>query len=84
VTLEWKAGKKRTGSRDCRKKSKNRNFSPKIKNFTDVNFKNSNFSENYDLLPWVQKSLLPSEIEESTCEREEELKIKLEKRECEE
>jgi hypothetical protein len=32
-----------------------------------------------DLLPWVQKNLLPSEIKESTCEREEELKIKFEK-----
>jgi hypothetical protein len=32
-----------------------------------------------DLLPWVQKSLLPSEIKESTCEREGELKIKFEK-----
>jgi hypothetical protein len=41
--------------------------------------KNSNFSENWDLLPWVQKSLLPSEIEESTCEGKEELKIKFEK-----
>jgi hypothetical protein len=30
-------------------------------------------------LPWVQKSLLPSEIKESMCEREGELKIKLEK-----
>jgi hypothetical protein len=37
------------------------------------------FSENWDLLPRVQKSLLPSEIKESTCEREGELKIKLEK-----
>jgi hypothetical protein len=41
--------------------------------------KNSNFSENWDLLPWVQKNLLPSEIKESTCEREGELKIKFEK-----
>jgi hypothetical protein len=32
-----------------------------------------------DLLPWVQKNLLPSEIKESTCEREGELKIKFEK-----
>jgi hypothetical protein len=40
---------------------------------------NSNFSENWDLLPWVQKNLLPSEIKESTCEREGELKIKFEK-----
>jgi hypothetical protein len=38
--------KKRAGSKDCRKKSQNRKFSPKIENFTDVNFKNSNFSEN--------------------------------------
>jgi hypothetical protein len=38
-------------------------------------FFNSNFSENLDLLPWVQKSLLLSQIEESTCEREGELKI---------
>jgi hypothetical protein len=71
--------KKRVGSRDCRKKSKNRKKSPKIESFIDVNSKNSNFSENYDLLPWVQKSLLLLEIEESTCEREGELKIKLEK-----
>jgi hypothetical protein len=42
-------------------------------------FKNSNFSENLGLLPWVQKNLLPSEIKESTCEKEGELKIKLEK-----
>jgi hypothetical protein len=42
-------------------------------------FKNSNFSENWDLLPWVQKNLLPSEIKESTYEREGELKIKFEK-----
>jgi hypothetical protein len=42
-------------------------------------FKNSNFSKNLDLLPWVQKNLLPSEIKESTCEREGELKIKFEK-----
>jgi lauroyl/myristoyl acyltransferase len=41
--------------------------------------KNSNFSKNLDLLPWVQKNLLPSEIKESTCEREGELKIKFEK-----
>jgi hypothetical protein len=32
-----------------------------------------------DLLLWVQKNLLPSEIKESTCEREGELKIKFEK-----
>jgi hypothetical protein len=32
-----------------------------------------------DLLPWVQKSLLPSEIKESTYEREGKLKIKFEK-----
>jgi hypothetical protein len=42
-------------------------------------FKNSNFSENWDLLPWVQKNLLPSEIKKSMCEREGELKIKFEK-----
>jgi hypothetical protein len=42
-------------------------------------FKNSNFSKNLDLLPWVQKNLLPSKIKESTCEREGELKIKFEK-----
>jgi hypothetical protein len=79
VSLERGAEKKRAGSMDSRKKSKNRLISPKIEKFTYVNFKNSNFSENYDLLPWVQKSLLPSEIEESTYEREGELKIKLEK-----
>jgi hypothetical protein len=32
-----------------------------------------------DLLPWVQKSILPSEITESTCEKEGKLKIKFEK-----
>jgi hypothetical protein len=42
-------------------------------------FKNSNFSKNLDLLPWVQKNLLPSKIKESTFEREGELKIKFEK-----
>jgi hypothetical protein len=42
-------------------------------------FKNSNFSKNLDLLPWVQKNLLPSKIQESTCEREGELIIKFEK-----
>jgi hypothetical protein len=42
-------------------------------------FKNSNFIKNLDLLPWVQKNLLPSKIKESTCEREGELKIKFEK-----
>jgi hypothetical protein len=41
--------------------------------------KNSNFSKKLDLLPWVQKNLLPSEIKESMCEREGELKIKFEK-----
>jgi hypothetical protein len=39
-------GKKRVGSRDCGKKSKNKKNSPKIEIFTDVNFKNSNFSGN--------------------------------------
>jgi hypothetical protein len=34
------------GSRDCRKKSKNRKISPKIRKIIDINFKNSNFSEN--------------------------------------
>jgi hypothetical protein len=42
-------------------------------------FKTSNFSKNLDLLPWVQENLLPSKIQESTCEREGELKIKFEK-----
>jgi hypothetical protein len=32
-----------------------------------------------DLLPWVQRNLLPSKIKENTCEREGELKIKFEK-----
>jgi hypothetical protein len=41
--------------------------------------KDSNFSKNLDLLPWVQKNILPSEIKESTCEREGELKIKFAK-----
>jgi hypothetical protein len=42
-------------------------------------FKISYFSKKLDLLPWVQKNLLPSKIKESTCEREGELKIKFEK-----
>jgi hypothetical protein len=42
-------------------------------------FKNSNFSTNLDLLPWVQKNLLPCKIKESMSEREGELKIKFEK-----
>jgi hypothetical protein len=41
--------------------------------------KNSNFSKKLDLLPWVQKNLLPSEIKESTYEREGDLQIKFEK-----
>jgi hypothetical protein len=41
--------------------------------------KNSNFSKNLDLLLWVQNNILPSEIKESTCEREGDLKIKFEK-----
>jgi lauroyl/myristoyl acyltransferase len=41
--------------------------------------KNYNFSKNLDLLPWVQKNLLPSKIKKSTCKREGELKIKFEK-----
>jgi hypothetical protein len=41
--------------------------------------KNYNFSKSLDLIPWVQKNLLPFEIKESTCEREGELKIKFEK-----
>jgi hypothetical protein len=48
VSLEQGAG-----SRDCHKKSKNSIISPKIKKFADVYFKNSNFSENLDVLPWV-------------------------------
>jgi hypothetical protein len=67
------------GSKDCNKKSKNEKIPTKIENFIDVNFKNSNYSENLDLLPWVQKSLVPSKMEESMCEREGELKNKLEK-----
>jgi hypothetical protein len=43
-------------------------------------FKKSNFSKKLDLLPWVQKNLLPSKIKESTCEREGELKINFEKK----
>jgi hypothetical protein len=43
-------------------------------------FKNSNFNKKLDLLPWVQKNLLPSKIKESTCEREEELKIEFKKK----
>jgi hypothetical protein len=83
VSLERGAenGEKRVGSRDCSKKSKNKTIPPQIEVFADVYFKNSNFSENLDLLPWVQKSLLLLEIEESACEREGELKIKLKRKE---
>jgi hypothetical protein len=42
-------------------------------------FLKSNFRKKLDLLLWVQKNLLPSEIKESTCERVGELKIKFEK-----
>jgi hypothetical protein len=42
VSGERGAGKKKAGSRDCRKKSKNRKFSSKIEFFIDVNFKNYN------------------------------------------
>jgi hypothetical protein len=42
----------------------------KIEIFTYVFKKIYNFSENLDLLPWVQKSFLPSKIEESMGERE--------------
>jgi hypothetical protein len=38
VSLEWGAGKKRAGSRDCSKKSKNEKFPPKIEIFADVYF----------------------------------------------
>jgi hypothetical protein len=68
------------GSRDCHKKSRNKKIPPKIDSFTNGFFKKCNFSENSDLLPWVQNSLLLSQIQESTCEREEELKIKFKKK----
>jgi hypothetical protein len=59
-------------------------FHQKLNFFLMFLFLKSNFSKNLDLLPWVQKNLLPSEIKESTCEREGELKIKFEKKkECE-
>jgi hypothetical protein len=76
VSLERGTGKKRAGSRDCSKKSKNEKNPPKIEIFADVNIKNSNFSENLDSLPWIQKSLLQSKNEESMCVGEGELKIK--------
>jgi hypothetical protein len=47
--------------------------------FLQMFFFNSNFSENLDLLPWIQKSLLLSQIQESMCVREGELKIKFKK-----
>ena len=60
----------RVGSRDCSKKLKNEKIPPKIEIFEVINFKNSNFNKKLDLLWWIQKILLLSEIEESTCERE--------------
>jgi hypothetical protein len=39
VSLEQGAGKKRAGSRDCSKKSKNEKFDQKIESFADVFFK---------------------------------------------
>jgi hypothetical protein len=50
VSLERGVGKKRAGSRIVVRNPKIEKFT-KIENFTDVNFKKSNFSENYDLLP---------------------------------
>jgi hypothetical protein len=50
---EQGAGKKRAGSRDCSKKSRNGKNGPKIKSFADEFFEHSNFSEYLDLLPWV-------------------------------
>jgi hypothetical protein len=40
VSLEWGAGKKRAGSKDCHKKSQNKKIPPKIKQFTDLFFNN--------------------------------------------
>jgi hypothetical protein len=48
---------KESGKQGCRKKSKKNKNPPKIKKFTDLFFNNYNFSENLDLLPWIQESL---------------------------
>jgi hypothetical protein len=45
LVRELGAGSGEKVSKDCHKKSKNRKISPKIEKFTDVNFKNSNFSK---------------------------------------
>jgi hypothetical protein len=50
VSLEREAGKKREGSRDCRKKSQNKKIPPKIIKFIDFFILNSNSYENLDLL----------------------------------
>jgi hypothetical protein len=72
-------GKRERGVGIVIRNPKKDKFHQKQKFFSDVNLKKSNFSETWDLLPWIQKSLLPSKIEESTCDKEGELKIKLEK-----
>jgi hypothetical protein len=73
------AGILRAGSRNYCQNFINIGILLKIEILMTDFFKNSIFGENYDLLLWVQKNLLLSEIEESTYEREGELKIKLEK-----
>jgi hypothetical protein len=62
---EQVAGKKRAGSKDCYKKSQNKKIPPKIKKIVYIFFLNSNFSENLDLLSWIQESLQSSKMEEN-------------------
>jgi hypothetical protein len=79
ASMERGAGILRAGSRNYYQNFINIGILLKIEILMTDFFKNSIFGENYDLLSWIQKSLLLSEIEESTYEREGELKIKLEK-----
>jgi hypothetical protein len=59
-------GKREQGSKDCHQNFQNKGFSLKIEFFMIEFFFFKNFSENLDLLPFVQGSLQPSELEETT------------------
>jgi hypothetical protein len=79
VSLEWGAGSGEQGKRERGAGIVVRNpeidkFHQKYIKILMFLFKNSNFSENLDLIPWVHKNLLPSKIKESTYERDPELK----------
>jgi hypothetical protein len=77
---EQGAGILRAGSRNYCQNFINIGIPLKIEILMANFLKNYIFGENYNLLSWIQKSLLSSEIEESTYERKGELKIKLEKK----